>query len=238
MLKRWMVLGAPVALALAVAVAAGQSRQASAQPGPMGPMEPMGRPLEQLSGDALDQALLREMNMHHAMAVMMAQPVAANAQHQELKNLAQAIIADQTREIAQMRTWLRDWYGVDMPDPLDMMGMMGAMPAGDMDHGATMGGGMMPMPHGQGMPMAGTDDMGTSMMMDMMAQMWDLPPARLEAVFMSTMIVHHEGAIAMAKLAPERAAHQELKDLAVGIIQSQSAEINQMTAWLADWYNL
>jgi uncharacterized protein (DUF305 family) len=52
------------------------------------------------------------------------------------------------------------------------------------------------------------------------------------------MIPHHQGANDMANLVPTRAAHQQLRDLATGIIQSQSAEINQMNNWLAAWFNL
>ena len=61
---------------------------------------------------------------------------------------------------------------------------------------------------------------------------------RLDAVFLSMMIPHHQGAIDMANLVPTRAAHQQLRDLATGIIQSQTAEINQMNGWLAVWFNL
>jgi uncharacterized protein (DUF305 family) len=52
------------------------------------------------------------------------------------------------------------------------------------------------------------------------------------------MIPHHQGAIDMAGLAPDRAAHQEIKDLAQAIIESQSAEIDTMNAWLSAWYGL
>ena len=42
----------------------------------------------------------------------------------------------------------------------------------------------------------------------------------------------------MANLAPDRAAHQELKDLARNIVDSQTAENAQMNEWLAAWYGL
>lgn len=239
MIKRMVTAGAATVLVLAGVIGVARPfRTTAQQTGPADPMgQVMGQPLDQLSGDALDQAFLREMIMHHGMAVMMAQPVAANGQYQELKDLAQVIITDQTREIAQMRTWLRDWYGIDMPDPLDMMGMMGGMGQGGMmgGQGMPMSGGQGGMMGGQGMPMG---EMGMGMMMDMMAQMWRLPPTRLEAMFMSMMIVHHEGAIDMSQLAPERAAHQEVKDLAATIISVQSTEMAQMNAWLAEWYGL
>ncbi len=186
--------------------------------------------LEGLSGDAFDQAFLREMIMHHTMAVMMTRPVAANAAHPELQALAEQIIVDQTREIGQMRGWLKEWYGVEMPDPLTMMaGMPGA------GRGPMMGaGGMMA---GQ-RPMMGGMMNGGGTGMGMMHMMAGLPPARLEAVFMSMMIPHHQDAIDMAELAASRAAHDELKALAQSIITTQGAEIATMTGWLRDWYGL
>ncbi len=229
----WLTLCASAALALLLLVAPMTTTPGQAQMGPM-----MGQPLDQLSGDEFDKAFLAQMTMHHAMAVMMARPVVANASHQELKDLAQAMIDDQTREIAQMRSWAKDWYGLDLPDHLAMMdqmmgqghGMPGMNPAG-------MAPGMgMPM-HG-GMPMGQMGDMPMMHDMSMMASLWKLTPQRLEAVFMSQMIPHHQGAIDMAKLVPERAAHQELKDLSKNVIDSQSGEIDQMNGWLSTWYSL
>jgi uncharacterized protein (DUF305 family) len=233
MKTRWFVLSVPVTLALILLITPMFTTRGHAQMGPM-----MGQPLDQLSGDEFDKAFLSQMVMHHGMAVMMARPVVANASHQELKDLAQAMIDDQTREIAQMRSWAKDWYGLDVPDHVAMMdqmmgqghGMPGMNPAG-------MAPGMgMPM-HG-GMPMGQMGDMPMMHDMSMMASLWKLTPQRLEAVFMSQMIPHHQGAIDMAKLVPERAAHQELKDLSTTIIESQSAEIEQMNSWLSGWYSL
>lgn len=57
-------------------------------------------------------------------------------------------------------------------------------------------------------------------------------------VFLSQMIPHHQDAIDMAMLVPDRAAHQELKDLAKSITQSQGDEITKMNGWLGSWYSL
>jgi uncharacterized protein (DUF305 family) len=175
--------------------------------------------LDQLTGDDFDKAFLAQMTMHHAMAVMMARPAAAQAAHQETKDLAQTIINDQTREIAQMRAWAKDWYGLDVPDPIAMMEQM--------------------MGQGMGMPMG--QMMGQMPMMHDMSMMNDLsklPPQRLEVVFLSQMIPHHQSAIDMANLVPERTAHQELKDLSKNIIASQSSEVDRMNSWLSSWYSL
>jgi uncharacterized protein (DUF305 family) len=53
--------------------------------------------------------------------------------------------------------------------------------------------------------------------------------------FAQQMIVHHQGAIQMADLAPDRATNQQVKDLAARIKAAQAPEIEQMTGWLTLW---
>ncbi len=54
--------------------------------------------------------------------------------------------------------------------------------------------------------------------------------------FIEEMIPHHEDAISMADLALTRAEHQEVRDLAAAIKQTQAAEITQMRQWYRDWF--
>jgi uncharacterized protein (DUF305 family) len=54
--------------------------------------------------------------------------------------------------------------------------------------------------------------------------------------FIEAMIPHHEGAIAMAKDAQQKAEHEEIKNLSGEIVAAQEAEIVQMQQWLKDWY--
>jgi len=56
-----------------------------------------------------------------------------------------------------------------------------------------------------------------------------------DVAFAQQMIVHHQGAIEMADLAPSRAASQQVKDLAVRIKAAQGLEIQQMQGWLTTW---
>jgi uncharacterized protein (DUF305 family) len=56
-----------------------------------------------------------------------------------------------------------------------------------------------------------------------------------DKAFVEMMIVHHQGAVDMAKAIPENAKHTELKKLGVEIISAQTKEIQMMKQWLKDW---
>lgn len=82
---------------------------------------PMMRDISQLEGDALDQAFLEDMIMHHMGAVMMSQRLVNHGlvEHQDVQPFAQNIADTQRQEIWQMQAWLQDWYGVSsMPGPM------------------------------------------------------------------------------------------------------------------------
>ncbi|WP_026370480.1 DUF305 domain-containing protein [Kallotenue papyrolyticum] len=140
-----------------------------------------------------DARFIDSMIMHHQGAIAMARQAQQQAEHAELKQLADQIIAAQQAEIEQMQQWRRQWY----PDLAPTMGM--GMPMGDMHIG------------------------GDS------SQPFDLR-------FIDSMIMHHQGAIAMARQAQQQAEHQELKRLADQIIAAQQAEIEQMQQWRQQWY--
>ena len=77
---------------------------------------------------------LDTMIAHHTGAIDMAQLVATRAQHPELKQLAKNIIADQQKEIAQMKEWRRMWFGDRAPAiNMDMPGMSDGMSGMNLD---------------------------------------------------------------------------------------------------------
>lgn len=151
--------------------------------------------LRGLSGKDFEVAYMQMMRSHHLAAVEMAQLVPTRATHPELKALAQTIIADQQKEIAELEGWLRTWYGIDPPMDMPMAGMDKMMPAL--------------------MAMAGAD---------------------FEQAWLLMMVHHHQGATDMSALAPGRATHPELLQLASTIIAEQSKEIAQMRDWALAWY--
>lgn len=56
-----------------------------------------------------------------------------------------------------------------------------------------------------------------------------------DVTFAQQMIPHHQQAVEMAQLAQDRAASEEVKQLAEDIEAAQDPEIEQMTQWLEDW---
>lgn len=77
--------------------------------GMMDSMSGMMMELEGKTGDDFDKAFLEQMILHHQGAIDMAAPGKDNASRQEVKDLSSAIVNDQMKEIAQMRTWQNEW---------------------------------------------------------------------------------------------------------------------------------
>ncbi len=69
--------------------------------------------LSSKTGDEFDKAFLAEMIVHHEGAVDMANAALKNAKHEEIKQMANAIMSSQTVEIEQMKKWQKSWYGIE-----------------------------------------------------------------------------------------------------------------------------
>jgi uncharacterized protein (DUF305 family) len=77
-------------------------------------------------GAGYDQIFIDGMVPHHQAAIDMAKVAQRKAEHTEIRQLADAIVADQDGEIAQMKGWRKAWYGTDEITP----GMGGHQMAG------------------------------------------------------------------------------------------------------------
>lgn len=165
---------------------------------------------EMSKSSEVDQAFIEMMVPHHQSASEMATVALSKAKSPEVKKLAQAIMQDQSREIKQMQTWYKRWYGTEIP----VMTMRQSM--------------------GQGNMMS--NRMGQAMMMSMMQQdmmdkemMTALKNATdFDQEFLRQMTRHHQMATMMAGMVANSAVHPETRKLAQDIIKSQSAEIAQM----------
>lgn len=170
-------------------------------------------------GQHADQHFIVMMIPHHQGAIDMAELALEKAQRPELKKLAEAIQRDQNREIDEMRTWYRQWYGTDVPD-MPMQGMGMGMGMGMNSHRSQVMSGM-PMHSG---------------MMHMAGDLTALNNASdFDLEFIRQMIPHHQSGVMMAQMVLSRAQHPEIRTLAESIIKSQTAEIEQMQQWEKTW---
>lgn len=154
----------------------------------------------------VDKHFIEQMIPHHEGAVDMAKLALIKSKRPEIKTLATAIITDQNKEIADMTTWYKDWFGKDVPKGSDGM----------------MGGGMMSQ---SGMHMGGHEDMAS------LENATDFDKAFIEA-----MIPHHQLALMMVQMLESGSSRPEMLQLAKNITASQSKEIQQMQGWYTQWY--
>lgn len=76
---------------------------------------------------------------------------------------------------------------------------------------------------------------GDMSMSEMTKQLRNKSGDDFDKAFVEMMIAHHEGAVAMAGLIPDRAKHDEVKQLGKAIVTAQTQEIDDMRQWQKDW---
>lgn len=157
----------------------------------------------------VDRMFLEMMVPHHQSANEMAKIELQKGKNPEVKKLAQKIIDEQTREIQQMRTWYKQWYGAELPT----MKMNGNM--GNMQMSSQMGESMM-------MSMRQQDTMNQ----EMLSALKNSP--NVDQEFLRQMTRHHRMATMMAGMVVDSATHPETRELARNIVKSQNQEIAQM----------
>lgn len=147
-----------------------------------------------------DEMFVTMMIPHHQQAIEMADIVLTkDGLDPRVAELAQQIKDAQGPEMERMLGWLEDW-GVEY-DP-DAMG--------GMDHGSM-------------------DDSGDGMMSDEdMTALEEADETQASRLFLEQMVMHHEGAVDMARTALEDGQNQDVLDLAQQVIDDQTAEISTM----------
>jgi uncharacterized protein (DUF305 family) len=154
-----------------------------------------------------DLRFLDSMIPHHQGALVMSQEVLVKSKRPELIKLAKGILADQQKDIAQMKLWRKQWYPKASATPI--------MWHAEMNH-----------------EMAMTPKHKESMMMSMSLGQAD---AGFDLRFLDAMIPHHQGAVTMGKDLLVKSKRPQMKKFAQNIIKSQQAEIDLMTKWQKAW---
>jgi uncharacterized protein (DUF305 family) len=158
---------------------------------------------------AADVTFMQGMIHHHAQAVEMVELLKTRTKREDMKRLGQRIEVSQTDEIKMMKTWLADR---SMEVPMD---------------------------HGHAMMMAGAA-MGPMSGMLTPAQMAALEKAAgpsFDRLFLTGMIQHHEGALAMVdelRNSPGAAQESVIFDFVTHVDADQRMEIARMRQMLKD----
>lgn len=151
-----------------------------------------------------DVSFAQDMIPHHQQAIQMSKMAASQASSAEVKDLAARIEKAQDPEIETMSGWLESW-GEDVPS---------SMPG--MDHGGHSGSSDMP-------GMMDTEDMD---------ELMEASGKGFDAMFLTMMVDHHEGAVEMATTEKDKGQYGPAQKLADDIITAQNAEIEEMNKLL------
>ena len=170
------------------------------------PSQPNSNPTHQgmEKSTEVDKTFIEMMIPHHQGAVEMAQMAVNQAKNPEVKKLAESIIKDQNREVQQMQTWYKQWYGAQIP-------------TNNMN---------MQMHHGMGQEMMMVMQQQEMMDKEMIAALQNA--SNFDRKFLREMTNHHQMALMMAGMVVDSAVRPETRKLAQSVIQSQSAEIEKM----------
>ena len=156
--------------------------------------------------DSVAAGFARDMSTHHAQAVQMASIVYRRTENDAIRTLAYDILTTQQAQIGMMGGWLGLWD----------------LPAGGKDAP------MAWMGHAMSGPMPG---MATD---EEIANLETLPPAAMDREFLRLMIIHHNGATAMATYAAQNAEEDLVRTVARSMAETQSFEVNTMQQMLTE----
>jgi uncharacterized protein (DUF305 family) len=209
--KRTVLIGAGAVAALVITVGctnegSGTEQQVGQSPSASATTAPRSR-----DHNNADVWFVRHMIPHHQQAIEMSDIVLAKQGiDPRVTDLATKIKAAQGPEITQMQDWLTQWGIQSMPS----MGPGGGMPGHENMPG--MSGGMMGM-----------------LSTEQVTALKNAQGVEAAKLFLTGMIGHHEGAIAMAQNEIEGGLFPTELELSRSIVKSQQQEIDIMRAILA-----
>ena len=160
-----------------------------------------------------DAGFSRDMQTHHAQAVEMALLVRDRSTDEELRTVAYDILTSQQHQAGQMYGWLVQW-GLPQTGSGEPMAWVGD----GHDEAHTRPDGSMP-------------GMATREQLD---ELRAADGVTAERLFLTLMIAHHEGGVAMAEAALSQARTTEVQRLAGAISAAQTSEIALLQRMLAD----
>jgi uncharacterized protein (DUF305 family) len=156
--------------------------------------------------DSAEAGFARDMMVHHAQAVEMAEIVRGKTESEDVGTLAPDIALTQQAQIGMMQGWLQVW---------------GLSPTGSEPAMSWIGeptNGLMP-------GMATPQDI---------QELRDASPEEADVLFLQLMIPHHQAALQMTAAILSRTERPEVRSLAEAISASQRSEIKNMEQMLRD----
>ncbi|WP_083866942.1 MULTISPECIES: DUF305 domain-containing protein [Frankia] len=190
---------------------------------------------------SVDVGFARDMSEHHAQAVQMAMIEFDRGGDTSTRSVAQDIALTQQREIGVMSAWLSGWGRAQSAAgaPMRWMGGTGAAAGGGHDaHGDTGSAAMADMA-GMNGTVGGAASAGDTARMPGMAtpnelrRLATIHGRDLDVLFLTLMVHHHRGGLAMAQYAAQHAGSDRTRSLAKAMVLNQSIEIDQMQEALA-----
>jgi len=159
-----------------------------------------------------DVTFAKAMIPHHAQAMSLADIARDRAEAAEIKALADRIQAAQAPEIEQMAGWLSSW-GEEVP-------------ATGRDHASAHG-------DTEGDDHAAHPDMPGMVSEERLQELESASGEAFDRLFLTLMIEHHEGALAMARTQRSAGRYPAAVALAAAVEAAQTAEIARMRQLLA-----
>ena len=154
--------------------------------------------------DSAEAGFARDMMVHHAQAVQMAEIVRDKTESEEMRTMAADIALTQQAQIGQMQGWLAVW-GLPATSREPAMTWMGHPTEGRMPG------------------MASPEELN---------DLQRASPEEADVLFLQLMIPHHEAAIPMSEAVLEETDRPEVERLAGAIAASQQGEIEMMKGLL------